>query len=250
MVDIKEPFQIYVLCQEELKSESAQLEYLISQTYAYEGDIAWAPNELTGVDQVRKWLQEQNSTEIDNNLFLQNEKQKQLVAESDFQVRRQESFSNIGYVQAEYRKDADRNFGENMGMQIAVTLPLVNPDKPDLERRRLGMLEDMQEFEEDKASIRTAVNFSRIQLSGLIEQYNVLNNKKNAYLNYSLASNASLDMLMELREFQFELQSVELGLYVKMLEKYIELLGHEGKLADMPYVNYLSSNQDSFSIDL
>lgn len=241
------------LSQQELKSESAQLEYLILQTYAYEGDISWAPNELAGVEDVEEWLRDQNTPDVDNYLLLQNEKQKQMVAESEFRVKKQESFSNIGYLQAEYRKDEDRTFGQNIGMQLAVSIPIVNPDKPDLERRRLGMLEDVQDFEEEKASINTAVNFSRIQLLGLIEQYNVLNSKKNAYLNYSLASNsanASLDMLIELREFQFELQTVELSLYVKMLEKYIELLGHEGKLADSPYVNYLSRNRDSFSIEL
>jgi hypothetical protein len=241
------------LAQGEVQSEIAQLEYVIRQTYDFDGDISWESTKLTGVGQIQGWLLDQNTSGIENNLFLQNEKQRQSLAEADFQVRRQESFSSIGYLQAEYRKDEDRSFGENLGMQVAVTLPIVNPDKPDLERRRLRMLEDVQDFEEDKATLITAITFSKIQLEGLVEQYDFLSTKKQHYLNYSLpanAANASLDVLIELRGFQFELQAVELGLYVKILEKYIELLGHKGQLADIPYINYLSDNLSGFSVDL
>ena len=131
----------------ELKGSQEQLEYLINQTYSYAGELTWDKNLLIKPAQISDWLKEHNVPAIDNNLFIQNEIKKGILAESEFTIKKQESFSNIGYVQAEYREDADNTFGQKLGIQVAMTIPIVNPDKPDLARRRLKMIKDIQELE-------------------------------------------------------------------------------------------------------
>lgn len=236
----------------ELVNEQLQLEYLIKQTYDYQGTIDWTTEELATIDQIQSWLNAQKMPLLDNNLLVKNEEQKNLLEDAELKIKKQESFSNIGYLQVEYRPDENSTVGESMGLQIGVNIPVVNADKPDLERRRLKMLENIQEFNEDKNSIHTSMNFAQMQLSSLLVQHNMIDNKIKSYDAYRLSaqSNASLDVLLELREYQFELKALELRIFAEVLEKYIILLSFDGQLAEDPYVNYLSKAKNSFSIEL
>lgn len=235
------------------RSNQSQLEYLIKQNYSFQGKISWDSINMIEPLKISNWLQEQSIPSLKNNFFIQHKLQQELVAQTEFNIKKQKSFSNIGYIQAEYRKDEDLSFSQNLGMQIGVNIPITNPDKPDLERRKLKMLEDSQSLIADKESINTSINFARIHLKSLISQYNLVNNKKKDYVSYaqkSSSSNSSLDIILELREFQLELQNEELMLYVELLKSYIDLLGYDGKLAQAPYINYLSNELRNFNLEL
>lgn len=238
---------------EEIISNQSQLEYLIKQTYNFAGSISWENIELVEPYQIALWLNEQSAPTLDNNLFIQHKLKLELLAQTEFAIKKRKSFSNIGYIQAEYRTDEKLNFAQNLGMQIGFNIPITNPDKPDLERRQLKMLKNSQSLIGNKETINTSINFSRIHLASLISQYNLVHKKKNDYLAYSRAPNSStssLDIILELREFQLELQLEELRIFTELIRSYISLLSHDGKLAQAPYINYLSRELSSFDLDL
>ena len=240
------------LRKQELLTEQQQLEFLIRQTFDYQGNIFWSLKDLVSVNDIQDWLNVHAVKSINDNLFIQNEEQKSIVAASELTIKQRESFSDIGYLQAEYRPNENNTIGQNMGLQIAVNIPVVNADKPDLERRRLGMLEDMQDFVEEKLSLNTSMNFTQIQLNSFLKQYEKVSDKLKFYDGYQLnpVANGSLDTVLELRGFQFELKALELRLYSDILEKYITMRAFDGDLAEDPYLNYLSADKNGFDLDL
>jgi Fe-S cluster biosynthesis and repair protein YggX len=235
---------------EELNSKTAQLKYLVNQTYTYSNALSWEDYQLVSTEQIKEWITTQDELVTSNNLFLQNQLQKQYLDESMLAIKQKKSFSNIGYLQAEYRKDTDNGFGKNFGLQLGFSLPFSNPDKPDLQRRELDILQNSLEIEEKRQAIHATVNFHRIELTGLIKQYDAVIEKKNDYLKIQANQTFhSQDVLFELQEFQFELLAMELTIYGEILEKYIALLSNDGKLAEAPYLNYLSATQNNFNIN-
>ena len=232
--------------------ERAALEEQIRQTYAFGGDIRWDANELIPVSVIKAWLDQHDVMDATNNLAIRNEQQKEAVAAAEYKIKQQESFSNIGYVQAEYREDEDNNFGQNLGMQIGLSLPITNPDKPDLQRRKLEMLEDSQEAALEKHNLEIYINQLYAKLSALIKQYEMVETKLANYNENSFTSESNtdaMDILIELQEFRTELSLKKIDLNASVYKLYINLLSINSRLSTPPYQNYLSRNQTSFELE-
>lgn len=232
--------------------ERAALEEQIRQTYAFGGDIRWDTNELIPVSVIKAWLDQHDVMDATNNLAIRNEQQKEAVAAAEYKIKQQESFSNIGYVQAEYREDEDNNFGQNLGMQIGLSLPITNPDKPDLQRRKLEMLEDSQEAALEKHNLEIYINQLYAKLSALIKQYEMVETKLANYNENSFTSESNtdaMDILIELQEFRTELSLKKIDLNASVYKLYINLLSINSQLSTPPYQNYLSRNQTSFELE-
>ena len=91
----------------------------------------------------------------------------------------------------------------------------------------------------------------RIFISTLLEKVDLIDGKLANYLDYPIASNpdvSSIELLMELRDYQFELVELRHESYVQLLESYILSLSSEGKLAESPGVNYLSYDRTRIDI--
>ena len=86
---------------------------------------------LVKLDEISTWEQAMGvSAILNSNLELELSQKERATDEADQKIEETQAFSNLGYLQAEYRVDENRNFGENIGMQLAVLLPVTNPDKP------------------------------------------------------------------------------------------------------------------------
>lgn len=236
---------------EEIASELTALEHTIRQAYPYEGDLSWA-SDLVAISEIKLWLESLQGINVNNNLYLINELHKVQVTSSELKVKQQESFSNIGYVQAEYRKDPTQTFGENMGMQVGVSLPVTNPDKPDLQRRKLKMLEDSQDLKQDKAELQQYIDKKISKLESLLRQHELISEKLNSYKNKKLTtgtSSSGLKLLLDLHEFTSELEQRKLELDQKIRSSYLQILSFDGKLSSQPYINYLSPSHSPFEMN-
>jgi hypothetical protein len=232
--------------------ERAALEEQIKQTYDFGGEIQWDNGMLTSVAMIKDWLKQNTAMDVNNNLAIRNEQQKEAVAAAEYKIKQQESFSNIGYVQAEYREDADNSFGQNLGMQIGVSLPVTNPDKPDLQRRKLEMLEDSQEAALEKQNLEVYLNQLYAKLGGLIKQYEMVEGKLVVYNANDInagSNGSSMDILIEIQEFKTELNGKKIDLMASIYKSYINLLSINSKLSMPPYQNYLSQNKTSFELE-
>jgi hypothetical protein len=237
---------------EKIKNELYQLEELIRDTYPYSGSISWVNHEFVEISHIKEWLAQQRTLDLNNNLYLLNEQQKELVTDAEYRIKKQESFSNIGYVQAEYRNDPGNQFQENMGMQIGLSLPIVNPDKPDLERRKLEMLEDTQDFELEKKNLERYIKFAQLDLESQIRRYELIAKKSAIYTDQTFFAKIganTIDTMLELQEFKAELARLKTTLSATIYKSYLNLLSYDAQLSKEPYLNYLAKDQTSFTLD-
>ena len=140
---------------------------------------------------------------------------------------------------------------QNLGFQIGLNIPIVNSDRPDLERRRLDLVGETLELEEERNQIDINSKLLKMELASTIDQYELIEQKRLEYEEKKLGNFGAgdvLDAAIELSEFQMELKKSSLDLYTKLLVDYIELLAYDGKLSASPYINYLSADKSTFSM--
>ncbi len=238
------------LKQEDLRTELARAEFLIRTGYNFDGDISWDNYPLASVETIQTQLSLLNFSGSQENIYVQNEKNKIRVRESDLEINRQESFSNIGFVQAEYKPYRGESFGETMGMQIGFQLPIVNPDRPDLERRKLRLIKDQKDVKEMESEVEMGLFNYRNSLETILRQHDLVTQKLASLQKFAMsASFSNVASLLELREYRDDLQKMQLEMYTQILSAYIHWLQYNGKLAEVPYRNYLSDEIGTFEIN-
>ena len=234
----------------EARSELELIEETIKYTYSYEAPISWDYEEIVAIETIRDWLLSTNP-EIANNLELKNEQEKEKLDALDYKIEKNETFSNIGYVQAEYREDPDNSFSQNLGMQVAVSLPIVNRDKPKLQRQKLEMLDNSQDLERDRKELEEYMSTHLKNLSTTFYHYDLVSDKLTNYQGREFnttSTNNALDLMIELHEFQSELKMHQIDSESEIISLYIELRSLNGELSETPYYNYLSEGLEMFEI--
>ena len=240
-----------ILDLDEAKQNRQLIEQTIKYTYSFEVPISWNYNDIIDIPGIQNWLGTQNPS-LQNNLYLKNELEKESLQALEYRIEKNESFRNLGYVQAEYRKDADRSFGENLGMQIAVNVPIVNPDKPDLQRDKLELFEDSKKLEIEKKELERYMEKHYARLQARLMRYNTIVSKEATYdkNNFnSTSNNNAMELMIELHKFRSELKELKIKTEAEILSLYIEALSLNGQLSEQPYVNYLSQARSPYTID-
>lgn len=231
--------------------EMQQLEYIIRLTYNFAGSIEWNPSDLVTVPQINDWLENRNA-DIDNTLMVKNAIEESLVEASIYEVNRHESFSNMGFVQAEYERDVDNPFRENLGFQLGLSLPIFNSDRPDLDRRKMDVVESETQIEEERNAVKNDMAIQQMELQHLLEKHDMIVDKLASYRKLpssALSGDKSLDAIREFEEYRMELELMRISSHSKLLKGYIALLALDGRLVEAPYLNYLSSNRTTFDLE-
>ena len=169
-----------------------------------------------------------------------------------FRIEKSESLRNIGYFQAEYDTDRGNEPSRHFGYQIGIRIPIVNPDKPDLHRRELNLMDDEAQLAERKDAYRRKMELAVLRIEHLAGQYRLINEKltqtdgKNFLSLQRSDKGLKMRDLIKLNEFYIELIDRQNTVSKKIFETYIEYLNLSGKLTEMPLRNYLSKNFTEF----
>lgn len=233
-------------------SELNQKVNIINQVFSY-----WGFNEMpdwdlftwVSTDQMIKLL-DTNSDEP-SSMSLLNKKQKLAQEESIMTIKKAESRSNIGFVQAEYDLERGNEFQEHIGFQIGVSIPIFNSDKPDLQRRKLELIEDkasISQFAEDEKQEK---NLEMLRITELINQSRMIEKKIVSLQELKKLideSQPDIDNYQKITEYEFFLKSKQVSYYGDIRSRYIKLLSDQGKLSDQPYLNYISFDLSNFDL--
>jgi len=231
--------QVDLLLQE-MNSQKTGLDLSLSTESGMTGELNWSIVEIIEAAEINAMVRESAGV-VNINLDLE---EKKLALESQrYQIRKKEAFRNIGYIQAEYDIDRGNDFNRHAGYQIGFQIPIVNPDKPDLARRKLDLLDDQNDLAVEKEEVAMESQQLRIKIKNSSEQIELLEaklTKVNDLVNERSAS-ITIDVKgwLELLEYRFYIQSRLLQEKRKLLSYYITYLGNEGSLVDNPLRNYL-----------
>ncbi len=202
---------------------------------------------LISIEYIFEHLNTQEGTNLQSQLATQENK----LRESRFTVEKAESYRNIGFFQAEYDIERGDELDDQLGYRIGVTIPIVNPDKPDLQRDRLSIAEN--EAKQRKRLNQNQRNQDILQMDFQhIQKQMILLEQELKFMTQFETSEGqlSLDLVRKSKEFHSLLENRKMGLYTLLLSKYIDILYQKGKLVSSPMVNHISKNLLPLTISL
>ncbi|MCK5280896.1 MAG: hypothetical protein KAK04_20225, partial [Cyclobacteriaceae bacterium] len=225
-----------------------EIEYLIRDVYEFEGKIDWKDQEVIEVQDILNLFAEFKDHPSDQHIYLTKIDQRNMLAAERFNIEKSESLRNIGYFQAEYDTDRGNEPSDHFGYQIGIRIPIVNPDKPDLNRRKLALMDDEAILEEKKDDHQREMELTVLRMDHFTRQYEEINIKLTSMSNQNFFSLQSPDKsikisdLIKMNEFYIDLLVKKNQVQKRIFESYLEYLDLNGKLSETPLRNYLSKD--------
>ncbi len=237
---------------ENAEIEMKEIEYLIKEVYEFSGEINWKDEKIIEVQDILNLFEEFKAHPTGQHIYLTKIDQKNALAAERFNIEKSETLRNIGYFQAEYDVDRGDESSEHFGYQIGIRIPIVNPDKPDLNRRKLALMDDEAILEEEKDEYRREMELAVLRMEHYAHQYHEINEKltaldKQNFLGLqSPLKSLKISDLIKLNEFHVELRDKKNSVQKKIYQTYLNYLDLNGKLSEVPLRNYLSKDMTEF----
>ena len=232
----------------ELKHNQEVIMHEIKSEFSFTGEIDQENHEFISYDQIKAIIEMKSTVpDTENNIHIENLNRQAMLDEQRIHVEKAEGRRNIGFFQAEYDNDRGNEFNEHMGYQIGVRLPITEPDRPDLNRRKLNLIEDKAKIVREKTSFDIQCELLKMDLSYLFTQNDLIaesisNDKLLKLLNQNL--NTKPEDLLEAQKSILKMNKYEKMLQWDIYQSFIDYLYYSGKLIDVPLKNYLSGNLD------
>jgi hypothetical protein len=231
---------------ENTKIRIDEIEYLMKDHYNFTGEIDWSKSDLLEVDDILNLFDEFKNLNTGEHINLVKMDQKNQLAVERFNIEKSETMRNIGYFQAEYDTERGNEAFDHFGYQIGIRIPIVNPDKPDLNRRKLATMDDKALLEERRDSYRRKMELSVLRMDNFSRQFHDIEQKLATlsgqnYMSFQRMDKAvKISDLIKMNEFYMDLLNKKNAIEKKIYENYLEYLDLSGKLTETPLRNYLA----------
>lgn len=228
-----------------------ELETLIRVEYDFDGVIDWSTKEIIHIDRVRELMLD-IPVDSGRNVYVLSDEFDYKLREARLRVERSESWRNMGFLQAEYRNWTGPELGDRLGFQLGLRIPVTNPDRADLARDRYRLADIPARINERVSSFALQGQVLRERFNDLIDRH-VRVEKKIADMEQldvrQLAqTDGHLDAggLVSYRDYLFELEKMRLRNMREAYSIYIDYLDIQGRLVEVPTINYLSPLLEEF----
>jgi len=229
-----------------------ELEYTMKEWFPFNGSINWDEQKLVDVDGILKLFAEMREQEIGQHIELAKLEQKNALAAERYSIEKSEAMRNIGYLQGSYVTDRGDIASEHFGYQIGVRIPIVNPDKPALNRRKLDLMDDEAQLKDEQDIYRKQMGLTALRMDHYAVQYHAIASKLESLSKQNLLSlqkpddNIKISDLLKMNEYYLDLLDKKRSTGKNIFQNYLEYLDLSGKLSEMPLKNYLSKNLSEF----
>jgi len=229
-----------------------EVAYLMKGLYAFSGEIVWNEEELMDTEDILTLFAQFKNKPSGEFIDLVKLDQRNALAAERFNIEKSEALRNIGYFQAGYDVLRGNEPSEHFGYQIGVRIPIVNPDKPQLNRRKLDLMDDEALLDEKKEDHRKNLELAVLRMDHFAQQHKEIMTKlesisqQNMLNLQSPGKSIKIADLIKLNEFHMDLMEKQNQVEKKIFKTYIEYLNLNGKLTEFPMRNYLSKNLSEF----
>jgi hypothetical protein len=232
---------------EEAEYELINSESLINDLYpdSYGKKIDMDVKQLITIEKIEQVIDSLRSEEESNSISIEYHQQKVNVDRSRYNLEKNNF--NLGFLQTEY--DNRRAYQERTPFNIGlgITIPITNPNKGDMARRKLEEIESQYELNQVQESNRIKVENSFTRLKDLIGSYKNLQTKFQQINSSTMPSNLALlkegdpGVFLQFEEGMHKLKLIESKLRRRILIEFIDYLSASEHIIKKPYTNYLSN---------
>jgi len=155
---------------------------------------------------------------------------------------------DIGFLQTQYQNFRIEQGRMPWSISMGITIPVFNPNRGDMTKRKLEMIEAEGERDQAKRDQQTGRELMRAKVKSLMKRYNEVNLMMNDLHVGTLASTLQLindsnpTAVIRLQSNLIKLKTMAARLKQEILLSYIGFLNYSEVLQQRPLVNYLSAN--------
>ncbi len=246
LIDLESAKSKMMVKTSEYRLELEELEYYISMDMDTTISIDWESDRLISVDQVKQKVLEIELSDSEQNLFVRDAQEKYALREQEFKVEISEARRNIGYVQGNFDSNRGDEINDRIGFQLGVRIPVVSPDKPDLQRDEFKLIKDQDEIREVKELIQKRSKILLMRLNNLFDRHDILEARMQEAQRLSVILSADKSLapkqIVQKNLYELELAEERAEVQKDIYENYLDFLNIQGLLIKRPLKNYLSPN--------
>jgi len=242
----------------ELQNTIHFYEIQINGILPYTDSIELDTTDLIEVSALKRELQRSVIKLDSNNIYLKECLLKLHTAQNLFQFETKTSRKVISFL--EFEMDADKlakeklektpDYNNAFSFGFGITIPIVNSDKIDINRRLLSMLDDNEDYIVEKKTLEDTARMLQEEINALIQKYEFLTQrsemiKTESFLGkYALVEGEDPLTLLKIRQSVINNGELMDEVKYKIYKKYIQMMDITGKLSESPLRNFLSKNRD------
>lgn len=172
--------------------------------------------------------------------------QQQRIEMANAEYKLEKSNINIGFLQTEFDQSKYNDDQTPINLSFGVTLPITNPNKGDMTKRKLEAIEAENELKEAQIEVKADKQIAQQRLKLLAERYRSLQIQINKLEGGNLVQTLSTlkggdpRIIVQYREDLTKLKALSLKIIRDFQWTYIEYLAESDYLQQLPLVNYLA----------
>jgi hypothetical protein len=178
------------------------------------------------------------------NISVEYQQQQIDLAASEYKLEK--SNINIGFLQTDYDKRRVAEDRTPYNISLGITIPITNPNKGDMARRKLELIEAQYELEGAKNDQMSGTPIQHEKLLRLLKRHEELTARMQTLQNSTLAGTLSSlkggdpRFVIRYQENQVKLSVMLAKLQRDMLYAYVDYLAFLDKLQQQPLINFFS----------
>jgi hypothetical protein len=237
----------YTVDMEETRFELANQIHHISRTYpqAFQKSIDWSNSNVISPQRIRAVVDSLELLSIKTS-WVAYQEQRVKVAQSEYSLEKNNF--NLGFIQGSYdnrRVNQDRN---PISISAGLSLPITNPNKGDMAKRKLDEIEAKYDVEEEVYEAETDRKILSDKVRGLIDRLEHLENKlkdlkqSNVPMTLSTIRGGDPVVLIQFTQNLEKLNELSLKVKRELFISYVEYLAFTDHLQKEPLLNFFSSS--------
>jgi hypothetical protein len=207
--------------------------------------IDWQNESFVSMDRIEQIMDSLSQQEIPSAMVLYRERQINLA---DEEYTLEKTNINVGYLQAQYESYRIEQDRKPWNLSLGITIPIANPNKGDMTKRRLEAIDARQELEQTRTELATEKKLAREKLQSLLTRYRKVEEKLEGFKTGTLANTLStLDEGNPIAIIRYDrnlvkIETILVKLKQSILSSYVEFVAIYDRLYQRPLINYLSEN--------
>jgi hypothetical protein len=249
-IDLKMDQLDYAVDVEEIEFELSNQRNRVSRTYpsAHQRQVDWRFDGIISAAQIGRVVDSLEQLSIKTS-WVAYQEQRIRLAKSQYKLEKNNF--NIGFIQGSYdnrRVNQERN---PISISAGLTLPITNPNKGDMTRRKLDIIEAEYDFKEETYEAETDKKILSDKVWGLVGRLESLDRKmkdlKESNLAMTLSSIRGGDpsVLVQFTLNLNKLRTLQHKVRRELMISYVEYLAFVDQLQREPLINFFSSELTS-----
>lgn len=238
----------------DLENSVRDLEEEIKTAMGANGPVSLDPVDLIDIDAVKQAIESFSHPSEAENIHIRRAQLSTELAQNRYDLEKAENRRYLSFFQFDYQMDQRRDFEEGMLLKFGIMLPIVNPNRLDIDRRKLASLKEKSDYENLRREIAGDITFFLRDLERSVKQYDILlgrkavSNAESSLEVFKRIEGTNPLKLLKMKKSVLKTQVAITKMKRRILRKYVNLLDVSGKLSEKPLRNHLSANLEPLDL--